>query len=329
MYKIPFEELKERILKSGQVTPREFDQRIKQKIDELSGLVSEEGAAHILANELGLETMPAEKAKLKIKEIYAGMRNVGTVGKVVRKFESREFTKGETKGKVCSMILGDETGTIRLVLWNDQVDNAATIKEDDILEIKNGYVRDNQGNRELHLGDKGILNHNPEGVQIETVRKTVESSRKNINELAAGDNNVEIMGTIVQIFDPRFFNICSNCNKKATEQNGIFTCNDHGAVTPSLSYVLNVILDDGSGNIRTVLWKNQTDHLLNKPHLDFNLIKTNLSLFEESKNDLLGEQYKLTGRVTKNDMFDRLEFNVQLVEKANPQDELKRLETVK
>ena len=329
MYKIPFEELKERILKSGQVTPREFDQRIKQKIDELSGLVSEEGAAHILANELGLETMPSEKAKLKIKEIYAGMRNVGTVGKVVRKFESREFTKGETKGKVCSMILGDETGTIRLVLWNDQVDNATTIKEDDILEIKNGYVRDNQGNRELHLGDKGILNHNPEGVQIETVRKTVESSRKNINELAAGDNNVEIMGTIVQIFDPRFFNICSNCNKKATEQNGVFTCNDHGAVTPSLSYVLNVILDDGSGNIRTVLWKNQTDHLLNKPHLDFNLIKTNLSLFEESKNDLLGEQYKLTGRVTKNDMFDRLEFNVQLVEKANPQDELKRLETVK
>ncbi|MBI2573373.1 hypothetical protein HYV86_05915 [Candidatus Woesearchaeota archaeon] len=329
MYKIPFEELKERILKSGQITPRDFDTRIKQKINELSGLISEEGAAHILANELGLETTPAEKAKLKIKEIYAGMRNVGAVGKVVRKFEIREFVKGESKGKVCSILLGDETGTIRTVFWNDQVDKIAELKEDDILEVKNCYVRENQGGRELHLGDKGTININPEGVQIESVRKTTEVARKPISNLSAGESNVEIMGTIVQIFDPRFFSVCGSCNKKVTEQEGAMTCAEHGKVEPTLSYVLNLILDDGSGNIRTVLWKNQTDRLLNKPDLDFNAVKTNLSLFEESKTDLLGEQYKFIGRVTKNDMFDRLEFNVQLVEKADPQEELKKLEAVK
>ncbi len=329
MYKIPFEDLKERILKSGRVTPREFEERIKQKINELSGLISEEGAAHILANELGLETTPAEKAKLKIKEIYAGMKNVGTVGKVVRKFETREFAKGETKGKVCSLILGDESGTIRTVFWNEQVDTIAPLKEGDILEVKNCYVRENQGGRELHLGDKGSCILNPEGVQIESVRKTTEVTRKPIGNLGVGDSNVEIMGTIVQIFDPRFFNVCGNCNKKVTEQDGGFACNEHGKVEPSLSYVLNVIMDDGSANIRTVLWKNQTYHLLNKPDLDFNAVKTNLSLFEESKTDLLGEQFKFIGRVTKNDMFDRLEFSVQIVEKADPQEELKKLETVK
>jgi hypothetical protein len=33
--------------------------------------------------------------------------------------------------------------------------------------------------------------------------------------------------------------------------------------------------------------------------------------------------------VAKNDVFDRLEFNVQIVEKANPAEELARLENKK
>jgi hypothetical protein len=40
----------------------------------------------------------------------------------------------------------------------------------------------------------------------------------------------------------------------------------------------------------------------------------------------LGEQFKLTGRVKRNEMFDRLELSVQLVEKGNAQEEIARLE---
>ena len=123
MYKVPLAEIKQKILASGKLGSDELELKLKAKINELSGLISEEGAAHIIANELGVEIVSTNTTKkLKIKEIYAGMRSVTTVGKVMRKFEVREFSKEDRSGKVCSVILGDDTGTIRTVFWNDQVD---------------------------------------------------------------------------------------------------------------------------------------------------------------------------------------------------------------
>ena len=49
--------------------------------------------------------------------------------------------------------------------------------------------------------------------------------------------------------------------------------------------------------------------------------------FEEVKTELLGNIIKVVGRVNKNEMFDRLEFNAQLVfTEPNPEEELKKLD---
>ena len=135
MYKIPLKDIKEKIVASGKLDLENLESKIKEKINELSGLISEEGAAHIIANELNIELVDSNKNKLKIKEIYSGMKNVSTVGKVTRKFEIREFAKGDRTGKVASLIIGDDTGTIRIVFWNEQADLLNQIKEDDILLI--------------------------------------------------------------------------------------------------------------------------------------------------------------------------------------------------
>lgn len=328
MYKIPLSDLKEKIVASGKIEMEQLNLKIKNKINELSGLISEEGAAHIIANELNVELINSEQDKLKIKQIYAGMRNVSTVGKIVRKFDVREFSKGDSTGRVCSIIIGDETGTIRVVFWNDQVDLLKNINENDTILIKEAYVKENNNNREIHIGSNGIVEVNPLGEKIDSVREANSFERKKIGELSDGEENVEIMGTIVQAFDPRFFNVCPECNKRIMESEGGFSCNEHGKVEPVQSYVMNAIVDDGSGNIRAVFWKKQTNHLLEKNEEDVLIYKDNLALFEDVKTELLGEQYKLVGRVKKNEMFDRLEFNAQLVNKARPEEEIARLEKV-
>src|SRR3990167_10045385 len=156
MYKVPLAEIKQKIQDSGKVKSEELEQKLKAKINELSGLISEEGAAHIIANELNVEIVSTTtQKKLKVKEIYAGMRSVTTVGKVVRKFEVREFSKDIRSGKVCSLILGDETGTVRVVFWNDQVDALKKVSEGDILLVQDGYARENNNDREVHLGNQG------------------------------------------------------------------------------------------------------------------------------------------------------------------------------
>ncbi|MEK6969864.1 MAG: OB-fold nucleic acid binding domain-containing protein [Nanoarchaeota archaeon] len=329
MYKIPLPEIKEKIIASGKIDAEELEAKIRAKINDLSGLISEEGAAHIIANEFGIGLINLNKSKLKIKEIYAGMRNLSTVGKVVQKFDVREFSKGDRLGKVCSLVLGDETGTIRVVFWNDQVDLLKKVDKGDILQITEAYVRENNDKIEIHLGNSGEIKVNPPGEVINSVREGTSYERKKIEQLQNGEDGAEILGTIVQVFDPRFFQVCSSCNKRVVETEDGFHCNEHGQATPILSYVMNIVLDDGTGNIRGVLWKNQTNHLLEKTEAEMTTYKDNLAAFEEIKNDLLGEQFKFMGRVKRNEMFDRLEFNVQLVTKAKPEEEIARLEKVR
>ena len=325
MFKVPYTQLREKIIASGKITPRDLDEKIKTKINELSGLISEEGAAHIIANELGVSVMNADQQKLKIKEIMPGMRNVSVAGKVVRKFDVREFAKGEVKGKVASILIGDESGSIRCVFWNDQVDQFLTISENDVVLVKDGYVKENAGGKEVHLGDKASIEINPEGVEITSVRASPTAQRKSISALAA-DDQCEVLGTVIQVFDPRYWNTCPTCNKKVMDANGSFSCATHGVVQPGISYVMNAVVDDGSGNIRCVFWKQQTNSLTGKSEVDFVVMRDQPGSFENTKNDLLGEQIKMVGKVQKNEMFARLELNVSSVEKASPEDELKRLE---
>ncbi len=329
MLKIPLKEIKEKLLSSGKISEEDLNARLKAKINELSGLISEEGAAHIIANELEVELVAPDNKKLTVKDIYSGMRGVETIVKVIQKYEVREFSKGDNKGKVCSLFAGDETGTLRIVFWNDQVDLISNIKEGDILHIQDSYVKEGfNGRKELHLGRMGHLNINPDGISIGEVRRTNTFERKSIQNLQGGDNSVEIMGTIVQVFDPRFFNVCPECSRRVVESGENFTCAEHNEVTPNLSYVLNLVIDDGTNNIRSVFWKEQCNDLLDKTESDFGNFKDNVGSFEDVKNDLLGEQFILKGRVKKNEMFDRLEFNVSIVEKANPEKEIARVEEV-
>jgi len=329
MYKIPLAEIKAKLDQSGKITPVDLELRIKEKINELSGLITEEGAAHIIANELGVELFTAQTSQLKIKELYAGMRNVSTFGRVLRKFELREFAKEDRTGKVASLMLGDETDTIRLVFWNDQVGEWEKINENEILLVEDVLVRENRANKEIHINDRSKIKINPPGMEVGEIKLRTSFTpfeRKKIGELQDGQEGVEVLATIVQVFDPRFFSICSQCGKKIQESESGYNCVEHGQVQPTTSYVLNVTLDDGNGTIRGVFWKNQANHLIGKTEEEMALYRENMAAFESLKTDLLGEQFKLKGRVKKNEYFDRLEFMAQLVEKANPEEELARLE---
>ena len=64
MINIPLSDIKEKIAKEKGISEQEINTKIKAKLDQLSGLISEEGAAHIIANELGVELMPSGIVKI-------------------------------------------------------------------------------------------------------------------------------------------------------------------------------------------------------------------------------------------------------------------------
>jgi len=101
---LTYEEIIAKIKEKG-VSEEEIQTRIKQKLDQLSGLISKEGAAQIIANELGVKIF-RDVGKLKVKEIRAGMRDIEVDGKVINLFEVRSFKNEKREGKVASFILG-------------------------------------------------------------------------------------------------------------------------------------------------------------------------------------------------------------------------------
>ena len=214
MIKIPYEHIIERIKKEGKISEEEINQKIDAKMKQLSGLISKEGAAHIIANELGIKLFENFSGKLQIKNIIAGLRSVETVGKVAQTYELREFKTNDREGKVASLVIGDETGTIRVVMWGEQAENIKNINKDMTIKVIGGYVKNNKGYIELHLNEKSQVILNPEGETVKEIKQP-KTERKSIDKLTESDSYVEILGTIVQIFDPRFFERCPQCSKRS------------------------------------------------------------------------------------------------------------------
>jgi len=325
MIRIPYAEMLAKIQEKSGLSQEDVEAKINEKLEQLSGLISKEGAAHIIANELGVKLVEPGG---KVKDIYAGMRNVEVNAKVQQVYEVRDFTRQDgSGGKVGNFLVGDETGTIRVVCWGDKADLLNKLAPDIIVRITGGLCRDNQGRPEIHLGDNSNVVISPNGVDIKEVKeRKQESVRKKIKNLAENDVNIEILGTIVQVFDPKFYEVCPECNARIKDNNGEFACLKHGKVAPAYGYVVNVFVDDGSENIRCVLFNKQAEILFNKKPEEMDAFRTSPESFESLKNDMLGTIVKFVGKVRKNDFFDRLEFMTQLVfPEPDPEEEIKRL----
>lgn len=335
MFKLPYEQIVAAIVQKANLPESEVELKVRDKLRHLSGLISKEGAAHIVANELGVKLLEPFSGKLQIKNIMPGMRDVETAGKVLQKYEVRSFNTGARSGKVASFMIGDETGSIRVVMWGDQTDNMAKMNEGDVVSIVSGYVRENLGRKELHINEKSKLILNPEGIKITTTETAGSFSssrpaatRKEIKDLTGQDANVEILGTLVQLFEPRFFEICKQCGKRAKVMDGMPTCVEHGPGDADYSYVMNGMMDDGTENIRLVFFREQANMLLGMGTADILLYKDNPATFEVKKTELLGTIIKLTGKATQNQMFNRLEFVVRAVDlNPDPKAEIARLES--
>lgn len=91
---------------------------------------------------------------MQIKDLKPKQGNVDITIDVVDVGESREFQKFGKPGKVANAIAKDETGDIKLTLWNDDIEK---VKAGDKVQIINGYVNEWQGEMQLTTGRMGKL----------------------------------------------------------------------------------------------------------------------------------------------------------------------------
>ena len=134
-----YERILKKIAKSSGLGEEEIERRVEAKRAKLSGLISLEGAAQIVAAELGISF---DNEKLKIDELLPGMRKVNVVGKVIGLSPVRTFTRNEKEGKVANLLIADETSNIKIVLWDTnhiELIEKGEIVENKVVEILNDY----------------------------------------------------------------------------------------------------------------------------------------------------------------------------------------------
>jgi replication factor A1 len=231
------EKIVKKIAGESGLEEKEIKDRIENKQKELGGLITSEGAAHVVANEVGINLFEgvAKTHDLNIENIIPDMNSVDVVGRVLRIYGPREFDKKDgSKGKVCSLVLGDGTGTIRTVFWGKDTGliEEGKIVEDSIIRIKRGYTKENiNGEAEIHIGTKTRVILNPKDVRQEDI-PLPEERKKKIAELEDGMSSVDVVGRVLRIYEPREFE----------------------REDKTIGKVVNLVVGDETGRARVVFW---------------------------------------------------------------------------
>ncbi len=91
---------------------------------------------------------------MNISELTPGTSNVEVQGEIVEVEAPREFNKAGRQLRVANATLRDESGTISLVLWNDNIDK---VQAGNKVKVTNGYVNMWKDTPQLTLGKFGKL----------------------------------------------------------------------------------------------------------------------------------------------------------------------------
>ncbi len=97
---------------------------------------------------------------MKINELTTGQGNVDVEGTIKEVGEPRSFNRFGKELTVVNAVLEDDSGSIKLTLWND---DANRFKEGDVVKITNGYVNEFQGEAQLTSGKFGKMEKVGEG----------------------------------------------------------------------------------------------------------------------------------------------------------------------
>jgi replication factor A1 len=168
-----------------------------------------------------------------VESLSLGQGDVNLRGRVLDTESVRTFDRDDgTEGRVANLALGDPTGRVRVTLWDEMADRVEELAPGTSVEVVDGYVRERDGQLELHVGSRSAVEETAEDVEY-------VPDATPIAEIEIGQT-VDIAG-VVRSADP----------KRTFDR-------DDG----SEGQVRNVRVQDRSADIRVALWGDKADREL-------------------------------------------------------------------
>ncbi|MHC1572782.1 MAG: OB-fold nucleic acid binding domain-containing protein [Methanosarcinales archaeon] len=204
----------------------EFSKLVDEKRTLMGSLCDDETLCMMVLQELGVDTLK------KVSEIRPDSGKVSLKVRVLSVSEVREFSRDDgSTGRVANLIVGDETGSIRVVLWDDAAGCVATreIEAGSSIGIT-GFARGGENGVEVHLGRFSTIK--PLDYDVEARIKHCK-----IAEIAEGMVNINLRARVIDVGRIRSF-------KRRDWSEG---------------RVRNLTLGDETGKINITLWDERTE----------------------------------------------------------------------
>lgn len=229
-------------------------------------LSEESNEARYLPSFETLEEMIYESRK--IDEVDEDDRNTKIIARVLDVQESRSFQRQDGgSGWVGSMDIGDETGSIRLTLWDVE---KIPYSIGDAIKIQNPNVRFNNERFELSMGSgSNILK--PSSKELTSLPDIEELQdmlyvRKEIETLEEDDSNVRLVGVLRDVFAGKILvPKCPHCNNTLQEdESQEYICDYCGEDIDQPKYLLMIPgrLYDDTGDIQITFFNKLAEELL-------------------------------------------------------------------
>ncbi len=272
----------------------------------------------ITERKLDLKPLSENNKPIKINEIKPDILGFGVIGRILHLYPQKAYSKGN----MASFILGDESGTIRTVLWDEKSEIAKELKKGDAVRIRNAYSRASISDEpEVHIGKYSeiLVNQDLNLPSVAEIEKLMIKSKGIIN-LENNDRYVRINGRIVSLDEDRkiTYMTCPNCNKKVQNMASEWFCEFcNKTVTPVSNIVLSFLIEDDTGSIRAISFKENAEKILGMDTEEvMNLIgesgDESLPL-RQVKERVINKEISFLGRVSYSNFSDQLEFIVDKV----------------
>jgi len=288
-----------KIIEDTGLSRTDIQSLVEEKKEELKGLISDEGALFVIAKELGVDVTSENKGilndiELNVSDITLNMKNIVIVGRIKDIYHVNSFKKssGET-GHVGSFLLRDNTGDIRIVLWDDQVSffKDERFEKNEIVKILNGTAKNGRnGGIEIHVGRFSKMVLAPEDIDYKKYPKIKEQFVK-IQDINENLGSISTEGKVMSHFPVKDF-------IRKDGQNG---------------RVSSIILRDSTGKVRITFWNEDIEKIENLEVGDF-ISLTNLnprkSNYAENRIDVHANSWT---KITKKDK--KLNLDAKFVDK--------------
>jgi replication factor A1 len=229
--------------KNSQISQSQILEQLETERTKTDGLLSDETLLRLIAAKLGIQVSQTAFQPSNIissGRLFAGLYDVNVAGRLIAVFPVKVFSGEEKSGKFATLMIGDNDGLLRVVLWNEKTEliEKGELTVGQTVRLLHGYTRtDRYGKTELHLGTKSLIElDSPEKTPV---YQPLEQFTTKISSLNSNSGNVHLTGVVKAVFGKTGFT-------RNNESDGI---------------VMRFALRDDSGETTVVVWNEKVEEL--------------------------------------------------------------------